>query len=163
MADTNTLPPPDGTLYVTSCGMLHPRGDGYSAARVAGLLAGQDERIRMLQAERDALQARVDALSVAAQQATDAGYRMASNTPLGNLMPELSRLQSALHDALAREATPSPATVRRLIAADRARIAGLLRGIDMQQTDDSAGWWETSTGAAFGAEVLRKIKDGSTT
>jgi uncharacterized coiled-coil protein SlyX len=46
MADTNTLPPPDGTLYVKSCGMLHPRGDGYSAATVQQLVQQRDEARR---------------------------------------------------------------------------------------------------------------------
>ena len=38
------------------------------------------------------------------------------------------------------------------------KIRAILDGIDRTETDGD-GWWETSTGAAFGSEVLRKIED----
>jgi hypothetical protein len=34
----------------------------------------------------------------------------------------------------------------------------ILDGIDRTETDRD-GWWETSTGATFGAGVLRQIED----
>jgi hypothetical protein len=53
--------------------------------------------------------------------------------------------------------------VREAIAADRQRIVGLLKGIDRDESNiaDDDGWWETSTGAKFGARVLKAILDGS--
>ena len=42
---------------------------------------------------------------------------------------------------------------------ERERIVALLRGID--KTEDDGGWWATSTGAEFGAEILRKIEGES--
>ena len=35
------------------------------------------------------------------------------------------------------------------------QIKELLKGID--KTDDIGGWWETPTGAKFGAEKLKKL------
>lgn len=43
---------------------------------------------------------------------------------------------------------------------ERERIVALLDGIDRDDLDDE-GWWETTVGAAFGASVLRQIKEGS--
>jgi hypothetical protein len=45
------------------------------------------------------------------------------------------------------------------IEAERTRIVGLLSGIDKTEADDDKGWWETPTGAKFGAGILAKIKD----
>lgn len=36
------------------------------------------------------------------------------------------------------------------------KVVSILDGIDRTEIDD--GWWETSHGAAFGAEILRKIR-----
>lgn len=38
------------------------------------------------------------------------------------------------------------------------RICKILDGIDKTQSDDSEGWWETSTGAEFGENILRQIQ-----
>jgi len=40
----------------------------------------------------------------------------------------------------------------------RALVEQILDGIDRQETDVPAGWWETSNGAEFGAEILQKIR-----
>lgn len=42
-------------------------------------------------------------------------------------------------------------------ASERLSITMLLHGIDRTQTDSPDGWWETSTGAEFGAGILKAI------
>ena len=37
-------------------------------------------------------------------------------------------------------------------------IAKILHGIDMDECENDDGWWETSTGAEYGASVLAEIK-----
>lgn len=37
------------------------------------------------------------------------------------------------------------------------RIIDILQGIDKTETEDDAGWWETSDGAAFGAGRLAAV------
>jgi len=39
-----------------------------------------------------------------------------------------------------------------------ARLREILRGIDCTEVEDPAGWWETSTGAGFGAQKLREVE-----
>jgi hypothetical protein len=39
-----------------------------------------------------------------------------------------------------------------------AEIEKLLIGIDTTETTNESGWWETSVGAEFGAEILGKIR-----
>ena len=48
----------------------------------------------------------------------------------------------------------------RLVDAERDRIIGLLKGIDEQDGETDHGWWETSTGAEFGAGILTAIRTG---
>jgi hypothetical protein len=38
------------------------------------------------------------------------------------------------------------------------KIEEILKGIDKTEIDAEEGWWETSTGAEFGAERLRQIR-----
>lgn len=38
------------------------------------------------------------------------------------------------------------------------RIMSLLKGIDQRESDHDGGWWETSTGAEFGAGVKARIE-----
>lgn len=38
------------------------------------------------------------------------------------------------------------------------KVREILNGIDLTETDDPDGWWETSVGADFGAEKLRQIE-----
>jgi len=38
------------------------------------------------------------------------------------------------------------------------KIAEILRGINLTETDDASGWWETSEQAKHGGEKLMKIK-----
>ena len=46
-----------------------------------------------------------------------------------------------------------------LVRADeREAVIGLLRGIDETETESADGWWETSTGAEFGARILAAIR-----
>ena len=46
-----------------------------------------------------------------------------------------------------------------LVRADeREAIIPLLHGIDQTECEDPDGWWETSTGAAFGAGILAAIR-----
>lgn len=45
--------------------------------------------------------------------------------------------------------------------AERERIVKLLDGIDETETESEYGWWETSGGANFGAQILSKIENGS--
>lgn len=46
---------------------------------------------------------------------------------------------------------------------NRTQALGTLRritdGIDRTESDERPGWWETSTGAGFGAEVLDQLVD----
>ena len=47
----------------------------------------------------------------------------------------------------------------KLIAeAEREAILPLLKGIDETETESADGWWETSTGANLGAEILSAIR-----
>ena len=53
------------------------------------------------------------------------------------------------------------ATIKRLEAllkGEREAVIGLLRGIDQTQTESADGWWETSTGAEFGAGRIAAIR-----
>lgn len=47
-----------------------------------------------------------------------------------------------------------------LLDEERQRVVDLLKGIDGNECDDDQGWWETSTGAEFGAAKLAKIRSG---
>jgi hypothetical protein len=38
-------------------------------------------------------------------------------------------------------------------------IKDILKGIDQTEIESSDGWWETSTGAKFGAEKLKQIEE----
>lgn len=38
-----------------------------------------------------------------------------------------------------------------------AQVREMLKGIDSDESAHSEGWWETSTGAAFGAEKLAGV------
>lgn len=44
-----------------------------------------------------------------------------------------------------------------------AEVRAILKGIDKTETEDTGGWWETSTGADFGKqkldEVLQKLSE----
>jgi hypothetical protein len=66
---------------------------------------------------------------------------------------------------MAREAGFMPAhdkRVERLVALVRAdereAVIGLLRGIDETEIESADGWWETSTGAEFGAGRIAAIR-----
>ena len=37
-------------------------------------------------------------------------------------------------------------------------LRSIVDGIDRDETEDDDGWWETSTGAEFGAERLRHLE-----
>ena len=51
-----------------------------------------------------------------------------------------------------------------LVRADeREAVIGLLRGIDETETESADGWWETSTGAAFGAGRIAAIRNRGNT
>jgi hypothetical protein len=53
------------------------------------------------------------------------------------------------------------ATIKRLEAllkSEREAVIGLLRGIDETEYESAEGWWETSTGAEFGAGILAAIR-----
>ena len=39
------------------------------------------------------------------------------------------------------------------------KIRGTLKGIDKDICQDKDGWWETSTGAEFGAKKLKEIEE----
>lgn len=43
-------------------------------------------------------------------------------------------------------------------AAEREALIALLKGIDQTETESPDGWWETSTGADFGAGILTAIR-----
>lgn len=38
------------------------------------------------------------------------------------------------------------------------QIEKILEGIDKTEMEDENGWWETSTGAEFGAQKLEELK-----
>jgi hypothetical protein len=44
------------------------------------------------------------------------------------------------------------------VAAEREALIALLKGIDQSETESPDGWWETSTGADFGAGILAAIR-----
>ncbi len=53
------------------------------------------------------------------------------------------------------------ATIKRLeagILAEREALIGLLKGIDETEIESADGWWETSSGAEFGAGILAAIR-----
>lgn len=39
------------------------------------------------------------------------------------------------------------------------KISEILKGIDKVESESDDGWWETSTGAEFGAKKLKEILD----
>ena len=39
------------------------------------------------------------------------------------------------------------------------KLNEILKGIDKDQCDSSDGWWETSSGAEFGAKKLKEVQD----
>ena len=45
-----------------------------------------------------------------------------------------------------------------VVAAEREALIALLNGIDQTETESPDGWWETSTGADFGAGILAAIR-----
>jgi len=57
--------------------------------------------------------------------------------------------------------------LRRLVEAaieqEREAVIGLLKGIDKTEIESADGWWETSSGAEFGAGVLDAIRARSKT
>jgi hypothetical protein len=57
---------------------------------------------------------------------------------------------------------PTPEFLERLVAVARAdereAVIGFLRGINETETESEDGWWETSTGAEFGARILAAIR-----
>ena len=51
-----------------------------------------------------------------------------------------------------------------LVRADeREALIGLLKGIDKTEIESADGWWETSSGAEFGAGILAAIRARSNT
>jgi len=48
--------------------------------------------------------------------------------------------------------------MRAAVAAEREALIALLKGIDQTETESPDGWWETSTGADFGAGILAAIR-----
>jgi hypothetical protein len=44
------------------------------------------------------------------------------------------------------------------VQAEREALIGLLKGIDKTEIESADGWWETSTGADFGAGILAAIR-----
>ena len=59
------------------------------------------------------------------------------------------------HDQFIEKVKAFEALVR---ADERAAILPLLKGIDQTECESADGWWETSTGAAFGAGILAAIE-----
>ena len=80
-------------------------------------------------------------LRKAAQQALEA---------LDSDHPDIQlRAAITLREALAQ---PDP------VAAEREACIALLEGIDQTENGSDVGWWETSTGARFGAGILAAIR-----
>ena len=50
------------------------------------------------------------------------------------------------------------AHMKEAVAAEREALIALLKGIDQTETESPDGWWETSTGADFGAGILAAIR-----
>jgi hypothetical protein len=44
------------------------------------------------------------------------------------------------------------------VQAEREALIGLLKGIDKTEIESADGWWETSSGAEFGAGILAAIR-----
>ena len=51
-----------------------------------------------------------------------------------------------------------PKLIQLVRADEREAILPMLKGIDQTECEDPDGWWETSTGAAFGAGILAAIR-----
>ena len=51
--------------------------------------------------------------------------------------------------------------IRRAIFRERERVIRILKGIDQTETESEDGYWETSTGAEFGAKILKEIRGGT--
>ena len=49
-------------------------------------------------------------------------------------------------------------TLKKLIQEANGELNDVVRGIDTTEVDDDRGWWETSVGAEFGAEVKKKLE-----
>ncbi len=52
---------------------------------------------------------------------------------------------------------------KQAILAEREALIGLLKGIDKTEIESADGWWETSSGADFGAGILAAIRARSNT
>ena len=39
------------------------------------------------------------------------------------------------------------------------KLNEILKGIDKDHCEDDSGWWETSSGAKFGAKKLKEVQD----
>ena len=48
--------------------------------------------------------------------------------------------------------------VEAAVKAEREALIGLLKGIDKTEIESADGWWETSSGAEFGAGILAAIR-----
>jgi succinate dehydrogenase/fumarate reductase flavoprotein subunit len=44
------------------------------------------------------------------------------------------------------------------VTAEREALTSMLKGVDKTETESADGWWETSTGAEFGAGILAAIR-----
>ena len=51
-----------------------------------------------------------------------------------------------------------PKLIQLVRADEREAILPMLKGIDQTECEDPDGWWEASTGAAFGAGILAAIR-----
>ena len=58
-----------------------------------------------------------------------------------------------------KEVQPELERFAELVRADeREALIGLLKGIDKTEIESADGWWETSSGAEFGAGILAAIR-----
>jgi hypothetical protein len=48
--------------------------------------------------------------------------------------------------------------LRAAVLAERERIIKILKGIDQTETESEDGYWETSVGAEFGANIIKQIR-----
>jgi hypothetical protein len=76
-----------------------------------------------------------------------------------NAKEELTKLLMESYDKGVEDAMQAALEgMQKAVLLEREAVIGLLRGINETETESEDGWWETSTGAEFGARILAAIR-----
>ncbi len=114
------------------------------AKNLKSAIAAQDAA---LLAMREAL----EAISLMSCRCIDDGKPCAGCTKTGREAPIVA------YRAFTSTAPAAQEAERRVLERAWERIKPVLKGIDQNCVENRGGWWETSTGAEFGAGVLKEI------